>query len=83
MAMFPIFIVGLLAGALLTTAFFIHKKETPSEVRFRLQEATIIALKEDIASLETVNFDLRTQLTALQDKQPAKRGRKPKHAAEE
>ncbi len=55
MAMFPIFIVGLVAGALLTTAYFMHKKETPSEVRFRLQEATIIALKEDIKTLETAN----------------------------
>ena len=79
MAMFPIFIVGLVAGALLTTAYFMHKKETPSEVRFRLQEATIIALKEDIKTLETANEELRTQ---LQEKQPAKRGRKPKHLAE-
>ena len=81
MAMFPIFIVGLVAGALLTTAYFVHKKETPSEVRFRLQEATIIALKEDIKTLEATNEELRMQVQSLKPT-PAKRGRKPKHLAE-
>ena len=48
MAMFPIFIVGLVAGAVATSAYFTYKKETPSEVKFKLQEATIIALKEEV-----------------------------------
>ena len=81
MAMFPIFIIGLVAGAVATSAYFTYKKETPSEVKFKLQEATIIALKEDIKTLEATNEELRAQVQSLKPT-PAKRGRKPKHLAE-
>ena len=76
MAMFPIFIIGLLVGAVATSVYFNYKKETPSEAKFHLQEATIISLREDIKTLEAANEELRAQLQT-------KRGRKPKHAVEE
>ena len=62
MAMFPIFMIGLIAGAILGYIFSIYKKETPSETKFKLQEAEIIRLKEDIKMLETVNEGLNIKL---------------------
>lgn len=60
--MFPIFMIGLIAGAILGYIFSIYKKETPSETKFKLQEAEIIRLKEDIKMLETVNEGLNIKL---------------------
>lgn len=62
MAMFPIFMIGLIAGAILGYIFSIYRKETPSETKFKLQEAEIIRLKEDIKMLETVNEGLNIKL---------------------
>ena len=75
-AMFPVFIIGMLAGVLVTYSYFHCVKSIPSNTRFQLQEETISSLREDIEALEAVNADLRKQLET-------KRGRKPKHAKEE
>lgn len=72
MTMFPIFIIGLLAGIGLGIAFtnlYYHYKQTvPSEAKFHIQEATIISLREDIKALEIENEKLRNQLTDLKEK---------------
>lgn len=52
MAMFPIFMIGLVAGAILGYVFSIYKKETPSETKLKLLEAEIITLKSDKEMLE-------------------------------
>ena len=62
MAMFPVFILGLVVGVLFAGAYFAHKKETPSEVQLKLQEAKIIALQADIQALEETNEELRSKL---------------------
>ena len=76
MAMFPIFVIGVLAGILISYLYFHYVKSIPSNTRFQLQEETISSLREDIEALEAINADLRKQLET-------KRGRKPKHAKEE
>lgn len=52
MAMFPIFMIGLVAGIVLGYVYSIYKKETPSETRLKLLEAEIITLKSDKEMLE-------------------------------
>ena len=69
MAMFPVFISGLLAGAYVMYIYIKYKKDTPSEVKFKLQEATIIALKEDIKTLEATNEELRSKLAVKKTRQ--------------
>jgi hypothetical protein len=76
MAMFPVFVIGMLAGIMISYLYFHYIKTIPSNTRFKLQEETISSLREDIETLEAVNADLRKQLET-------KRGRKPKHAKEE
>ena len=81
MAMFPIFIIGLVAGIAMTVVYFNYRKDTPSEIKLKTQEQTIISLKEDIKTLEATNEELRAQVKSLKPT-PAKRGRKPKHLIE-
>lgn len=47
MAMFPVFIIGILAGIICTCLWYNFKKDTPSEVKLKLLEAEIISLKSD------------------------------------
>ena len=75
MAMFPVFVIGMLAGIMISYLYFHYIKTIPSNTRFKLQEETISSLREDIETLEAVNADLRKQLET-------KRGRKPKHMGE-
>ena len=62
MAMFPVFIVGLLAGILFSYVYLCYIKEIPSKTKFDIQEKTIVSLKEDIEALQLANEDLRKQL---------------------
>lgn len=62
MAMFPIFMIGLFAGILLSYVYYRHIKSVPSKTKFDLQEKTIVSLREDIEALELSNEDLRKQL---------------------
>lgn len=62
MAMFPVFIVGLLAGILFSYVYLRYIKSVPSKTKFDLQERTIVSLREDIEALELANEDLRKQL---------------------
>ncbi|MDE6946255.1 MAG: hypothetical protein K2P14_03610 [Anaeroplasmataceae bacterium] len=52
MAMFPIFMIGLVVGGIVGYTYSIYKKETPSETRLKLLEAEIITLKSDKEMLE-------------------------------
>lgn len=62
MAMFPVFIVGLLAGILFSYVYLRYIKAIPSKTKFDIQEKTIVSLREDIEALQLVNEDLRKQL---------------------
>lgn len=65
MAMFPIFMIGLVAGVILGYVFSIYKKETPSETKFRIMEAEIIALKSDKEMLEKLTDKQYKELEEL------------------
>ena len=47
MAMFPIFIIGLVLGAICTWAYVNLKRDVPSETRLKLLEDEIRSLKDD------------------------------------
>lgn len=47
MPMFPVFIIGVLAGIICACLWYNLKKDTPSEVKLKLLEAEIISLKSD------------------------------------
>lgn len=64
MAMLPIFTIGLLLGWLCCSVFVAYKKETPSEMKLRTQEAEIIRQKSDNEMLH----DLVEKLYAKIDK---------------
>lgn len=62
MAMFPVFIVGLLTGILFSYVYLRYMKAIPSKTKFDIQEKTIVSLREDIEALQLVNEDLRKRL---------------------
>lgn len=68
MAMFPVFIVGLLAGILFSYVYLRYMKAIPSKTKFDIQEKTIVSLREDIEALQLVNEDLRKQLEEKKNK---------------
>ena len=72
MAMFPIFITGLFAGLMVgvifTNLYFYKKRNTPSEVKFRLQEAEIVKYRSDIELLENLNEKLSKRIKQLESK---------------
>lgn len=68
MAMFPVFIVGLLVGILFSYVYLRYMKAIPSKTKFDIQEKTIVSLREDIEALQLVNEDLRKQLEEKKNK---------------
>lgn len=62
MAMFPIFMIGLLAGAILATVYITFRKETDPQVKTHLQQAEIIRLNADIEVLKAANEELEAEL---------------------
>ena len=52
MAMFPIFMIGLMLGAICTWSYVKLKQNTPSETRLKLLEDEITLLKSDKEMLE-------------------------------
>lgn len=64
MAMLPVFMAGLLLGWLCCSIFVAYKKETPSEMKLRAQQAEIIRQKSDNEML----YDLAEKLYAKIDK---------------
>ena len=62
MAMFPIFMIGLLAGAILATVYITYRKETDPTVNTHLLNAEIIRLTADIDTLKAANEELEEEL---------------------
>lgn len=60
--MFPIFVIGFIAGILVTIVYVNFKLDVPSDIKFQIQEETINELKEDIKLLEATNQELRSEL---------------------
>ena len=78
MAMFPIFIIGLIAGIGLSAVYFHYVKSIPSNTKFKLQEDTIENMREDMRTMELVNVDLRNQIEKLKAKERKARTTKKK-----
>ena len=67
MAMFPIFMIGLIVGIAISYAFYKFKQDIPSEVRIRAQELEIERQKKDNAILENLNNKLYTKIDKLEE----------------
>ena len=68
MGMLPVFFVGFLVGFILTYAVYLYKKDTPSETKFHIQQATIIRLQADIEALTEENKKLQEKLLENKNK---------------
>jgi len=68
MNMLPIFIIGLLVGIASSYAWYMYKKDAPSDVKIKIQEAEIVRYKNDIAQLEKLNEKLYGEINELKNK---------------
>jgi prefoldin subunit 5 len=83
MAMFPVFLIGLVVGMGLGYAIFMYVKNAPSSVKIDILTETVANLKEDIKLLETTNEELRDKLaTANLKLSKSKRSTTPRKKAE-
>ena len=67
MAMFPIFMIGLVLGAICTWAYVNLRRDVPSETRLKLLEDEIRSLKNDNDLLEKVNTKLYDKIDKLEN----------------
>ena len=67
MAMFPIFMIGLVLGAICTWAYVNLKRDVPSETRLKLLEDEIRSLKNDKEMLEKLNTKLYAKIDKLEN----------------
>lgn len=66
MAMFPIFMIGLIVGIAISYAWFMYRKETPSQIKIETQEFTIKSQKNDIELLTQLNEKLYEKIAKLE-----------------
>ena len=67
MAMFPIFMIGLVLGAICMWAHVNLKRDVPSETRLKLLEDEIRSLKNDNDLLEKLNTKLYAKIDKLEN----------------
>ena len=67
MAMFPIFMIGLVLGAICMWAYVNLKRDIPSETRLKLLEDEIRSLKNDNDLLEKLNTKLYAKIDKLEN----------------
>ena len=67
MAMFPIFMIGLVLGAVCRWAYGNLKRDVPSETRLKLLEDEIRSLKNDNNLLEKLNAKLYAKINKLEN----------------
>lgn len=65
MAMFPVFMIGVIVGFALSYAWFMYKRETPSQIKLETQEYTINSQKNDIELLTKLNEKLYAEINDL------------------
>ena len=68
MNMLPVFMIGLLVGIALSYAWYMYKKDVPSKIKLKLQEADIIKYKSDIETLKQTNEALEKTIAKLKNK---------------
>ena len=67
MAMFPIFMIGLVLGAICMWAYVNLKRDVPAETRLKLLEDEIRSLKNDNDLLEKLNTKLYAKIDKLEN----------------
>ena len=67
MAMFPIFMIGLVLGAICMWAYVNLKRDVSSETRLKLLEDEIRSLKNDNDLLEKLNTKLYAKIDKLEN----------------
>ena len=67
MAMFPIFMIGLVLGAICMWTYVNLKRDMPSETRLKLLEDEIKSLKNDNNLLEKLNTKLYAKIDKLEN----------------
>ena len=65
MAMFPIFIIGLVVGIAVSYAFYKYKQDIPSDIKIRTQENIIKQQQNDLNMLENLNNKLYSEIAEL------------------
>lgn len=68
MAMFPIFMIGVATGLVLSMAVFHFVKSTPSNAKFKLQEELLKGAQADLRMFEEELTKAKEQIVRLQDK---------------
>ena len=67
MSMLPIFMIGLIVGIALSYAWYMYKKDTPSDVKIKIQDAEIIRYKSDVEQLEKLTEKLYKEIAELKN----------------
>lgn len=62
MAMFPIFLCGILLGGVLGYVCSLYRKEIPSNTKLESLQMKILSQEEDILLLKAINNELREEL---------------------
>lgn len=66
MNMLPVFVIGLIVGIILSYVWYVYKKDTPSEVKLKIQEAEIIRYKNDNDMLNNLVNKLYEKIDVLE-----------------
>lgn len=66
MAMLPVFLIGLFVGILLSYAWYLYKKDIPSDVKLKIQQAEIIRYKNDNDMLNELIEKLYKKIDTLE-----------------
>ena len=68
MNMLPIFMIGLIIGVALSYAWYLYKKDTPSEVKIKILEAEVIRYKSDLEMYHDLTDKLYKKIDTLEEK---------------
>lgn len=66
MSMFPVFIMGLIVGLIVSYVYYTYKKDIPSDVKIRAQEHIIKQQNDDNTILENLNKKLYDKIDRLE-----------------
>ena len=68
MAMFPVFMIGVIIGIALSYAFYKYREDTPSQVKIQMQERQIKSQENDNKMLNDLVDRLYKKIETLETK---------------
>lgn len=68
MTMFPVFMIGVIIGIVLSYAFYKYKEDTPSQVKIQMQERQIKSQENDNKMLNDLVDRLYKKIETLETK---------------